>query len=319
MAALDLTEIAIPTGGKNRDQFELFAREFLSMKGFLVLNDPDRGADAGRDLIVEEIRQGIVGETKVRWLVSCKHKAHSGSSVSPSDEPDIRDRLETHECSGFIGFYSTVPSSGLATKLEALQKTNPSLVFDQERIEAELLASREGFILARRFMPISAAVWEKDHPKAARIFSQEPSLRCAACSKELLGEQPSGIVVGWKTYSEEYDPEFKPKHERVYLCCKGPCDDKLETKYGRPGLISGWEDLPDLMIPIAYIRWVMSTLNELQDGQQYSPQAFDATKDMLLNLFPMIAREPSMQNHERISNLSAIPSYLGGWGYDDGK
>jgi hypothetical protein len=160
MAALDLTEIALPTAGKDRDQFELFAREFLSMKGFVILTSPDRGPDFGRDLIVEEIRTGVAGETKVKWLVSCKHNAHSGVSVLPSVETDIRDRIETHNCSGFIGFYSSVPSSGLAAKLVALQSTYPVIIFDQEKIEAILLASKDGIILARRFMPISVAIHE---------------------------------------------------------------------------------------------------------------------------------------------------------------
>ncbi|RKE37217.1 restriction endonuclease [Paraburkholderia sp. BL23I1N1] len=319
MAALDFTEIASPTTGKDRDQFELFAREFLTMKGFAILTDPDRGPDAGRDLVIEETRTGIAGETKVRWLVSCKHNANSGVSVLQSVENDIRDRIETHDCAGFVGFYSTVPSSGLATKLRALEKTYPTIVFDREKIEAALLASREGLLLARRFMPVSSSLWEKDHPKAAKIFSDEPSLQCKACGKELLGEHPAGIVVGWRTYSESYDPSFKPKHEYVYWCCKGRCDDRLEAQYRKPGLIDGWEDIPDLVIPIVYIRWVMSTLNELQGSEQYSKEAFEATKELLLNLFPMVAREPSAQNHERIQSLSAIPSFLGGWGYDGGN
>ena len=53
--------------------------------------------------------------------MSCKHKAHSGNSVAPDDEANIRDRVETHACTGFIAFYSTLPSSGLARNLEALR------------------------------------------------------------------------------------------------------------------------------------------------------------------------------------------------------
>lgn len=314
MAVLKLNEILAANTGEDRDQFELFAREFLTMKGFLILTGPDRGPDAGRDLIVEETRIGVAGVSKIRWLVSCKHKAHSGSSVSPTDEPDLHDRIKTHNCAGFIGFYSTIPSSGLATKFAALKQTCEVLIFDQENIERELLSSKDGLTLARRFLPLSLAGWEKENPKAARIFAEAPSLQCAACQKELLGDAPSGILVFWKTYSST-DAKFKRKTEHLYCCCKGKCDDVLRRKYGTPGLIDSWEDLPDLIIPIAYLRMAVALLNELESGETYSPAAFDKVKDVVLNLFPMISREPSQRDDERIRSLSAIPVFLGGWGY----
>lgn len=90
MPALDFKEIAPASAGPSRDQFELFAREFLEFMGFTTIVGPDRGADGGRDLVIEDTRSGIVGETRVRWLVSCKHKAHTGASVTSDDEQDIR-------------------------------------------------------------------------------------------------------------------------------------------------------------------------------------------------------------------------------------
>jgi hypothetical protein len=57
-------------------------------------------------LIVEELRNGLGGETKINWLVSCKHYSFSGKSVSQQDELNIRDRVEACNCDGFIGFYS---------------------------------------------------------------------------------------------------------------------------------------------------------------------------------------------------------------------
>src|SRR5207248_3034358 len=81
MPVLHFTEIASPASGAERDNFEMFACEFLECLGFRTIIGHDRGPDAGRDLIVEEVRTGIAGETRVKWLVSCKHKAHSGASV----------------------------------------------------------------------------------------------------------------------------------------------------------------------------------------------------------------------------------------------
>src|SRR3954452_21958206 len=51
---LDFKEIATAHAGTGRDQFELFARDFLEAEGFEIVRGPDQGPDAGRDLIVRE-------------------------------------------------------------------------------------------------------------------------------------------------------------------------------------------------------------------------------------------------------------------------
>ena len=84
---LDFTEIPQANkGGGLQDTFELFTRDFLQLLGYRIIESPDRGADGKRDLIVDEILSGINSEVTLRWLVSCKHYASSGSSVSDSDE-----------------------------------------------------------------------------------------------------------------------------------------------------------------------------------------------------------------------------------------
>jgi hypothetical protein len=312
MPILDFKEISPATGGATRDQYELFAREFLESLGFKILVGPNRGADAGRDLVAEEVRTGVAGETRVKWLVSCKHKAHSGASVTPDDERDIHDRVRTHSCDGFLGVYSTVPSSGLAAKLNAPELPFEVLIFDQERIETQLLTA-SGLPLAKRFFPVSFHSWEKEHPRAASIFSDEPALDCWHCNKSLLQPKPHGIVVTWSSLPDDQQPRAT-KH--VYWCCKGQCDRALKARYRTKGLIDGWEDIPDILAPIAYIRWVVVTLNQFQSGVTMSEEAFASTKQLLLNLFPLVARDMTAKEKERISELSAIPSYLGGWGYD---
>lgn len=311
-ADIRLQEIPSAADGAARDQFELFAREFLELVGFKIVTSPDRGADAGRDLIVEEIRAGVVGETRVRWLVSCKHKAHSGSSVTPDDEQDIHDRVRTHGCSGFLAFYSTVPSSGLATKLNAPDLPFEVQTFDQEKIERYLLRFF-GIELAKRFFPASFARWTKENPKAAKIFGEEPHVSCCYCNKNLLLPKPHGIVVVWSSPSTAGKPRTT---EHVYWCCKGLCDRALKEKYWRRGIVDGWEDIPDLLAPIAYIRWVIALVNQLQRGDKLTEEAIESMRDFLLNLFPFVAREMTEGERERISQLSVIPSFLGGWGYE---
>jgi len=304
-------ELPSASGGATRDQFELFAREFLDAAGFKISTDPDRGADAGRDLIVEEIRAGVVGETRIKWLVSCKHKTHSGTSVTPDDEQDIHDRVRTHSCSGYMAFYSTVPSSGLATKLNAPDLPFEVQIFDQEKIERYLLKPA-GIGVAKRFFPASFARWNKEHPKVAKIFAEEPQLSCCYCSKSLLLPKPHGIVVVWSSMSSSGKPRTT---EHVYWCCNGQCDRALKEKHWRRDIVDGWEDIRDLLAPIAYIRWMLATINQLQRGDKFTEDAIKNTRDFLLNLFPFVARDMTESERERISQLSIIPSYLGGWGY----
>lgn len=164
MPALDFKEIPkANVAGGEQDTFELFARDFLQSRGYTIVSGPDRGADKGRDLIALEVRTGIGGRTEVRWLVSCKHKAHSGESVTLKDEQAITDRIRSHDCQGFIGFYSTLPQSFLAQRLEDL-RIKGSIefqLFDRERIERDLLNTHpsEGLEIAMRYFPESFKKW----------------------------------------------------------------------------------------------------------------------------------------------------------------
>jgi hypothetical protein len=129
------------TGNGDQDTFELFARDFLKIIGYTVIEEPARGADGGKDLIVLEKRVGVGGESYVRWLVSCKHFAHNhkgkiGKSVTPNDEQNISDRVKSKNCDGFIGFYSTIPSEGLMNILKGLSPKIGHQVFDWNKIES---------------------------------------------------------------------------------------------------------------------------------------------------------------------------------------
>jgi hypothetical protein len=176
MGALDLTEIPSAASGASRDSFELFAREFLVEAGYEVAAGPDRGADGGRDLIVVERRMGPGGMTQIRWLVSCKHYSHGGKSVTSGDEVNIRDRLETHSCNGFMPFYSTLPSSGLGSILEGIKQQCEVKIYDPEHIERLLLDSPSGRILAARFMPTSFSAWIRNSQHAQAEYSPDPQL-----------------------------------------------------------------------------------------------------------------------------------------------
>ena len=139
------------TGDGNQDTWELFSRDFLILRGYKIVEEPSRGPDGGIDIAVAESRPGIDGETIVRYLVSCKHNAHSGKAVSDSIENNITDRLKRHDCSGFIGFYSTLPSTALANALKNLGVEHT--FYDYKKIEMFLMKIAGGFDLVKRYFP----------------------------------------------------------------------------------------------------------------------------------------------------------------------
>jgi hypothetical protein len=316
MPILDFCEI--PEAHKNsgkQDSFELFARDFLEYLGYKIVQGPDRGADGGKDLIVEEIRKGVGGKTVVKWLVSCKHKAHSGSSVGSSDEIDIVDRVRANSCMGFIAFYSTLPSSGLTKKLEGLRLQGIEYqIYDYEQIEKKLLGSLEGVEIAERYFPNSIRIWKNENPKPEKFFWKYPDIVCEYCGKNLLEPNPSGIIVIFEQKKDEENDEIID----IYYSCKGYCDDILQKRYRLKyqNAFDGWEDISDICIPTIYLKWMNSIFHDLQSKDKYSKHAFEKMQNIMNAIFPYISRKLTKEEKEIVESLEKIPSWLGGLGYE---
>ena len=305
MPLLDFKEIAQANLANGlQDTFELFARDFFMMLGFQIKEGPDRGQDGGRDLIISEKREGILGDTEIDWLVSCKHKAHSGKAVLDNDEIDIKGRVEVHGTKGFIGFYSTIISSPLTRKLDGLKRHFDVKVFDRELIEKILLENPKGKIIAKRYFPISFSKWEEDHPKPANIFSEYIPLSCHYCGKDLL-PQGDGIIV--------FKEDRKIDTYVAFLwCCKGKCDRNLKKKYNAMGFLdAGWEDISDILIPGKYLSWNIAILNRIQGGiDKYNDEAFESLKQFILRASQMVLKSQNEEQIRRLMDLSTIPDYI---------
>lgn len=305
MPALDFKEIPeANVGGGLQDTFELLARDFFSMFGFKIETGPDRGPDRGRDLLISELREGPLGATPVRWLVSCKHFAHSGEAVGMNDEPNISDRVRGQGASGFLGFYSTLPTSQFTGHLDGL-RTNQGLecqIFDRERIERELLTRDNGTAIAKRYFPKSFTAWKSEHPGPVNLFTEYEPLQCHHCGKDLLSDA-SGIVVFVSR------PPFPPNHiVDVYWSCKGDCDRVLEELYKKRSCITGWEDVKDLLIPYMYISFVMAAFNRIRDGEDvYEDKAFERFKDFILEISQLVLRHQKPQQIKRAKLLRSLP------------
>jgi Restriction endonuclease len=121
LSVLDFTEI--PEG----EDFELLVRDMLVAMDYRVTWS-GRGADQGKDLLVDEPGDKNFGAKPRRWVVSCKHNAlannKKGRSVNADDIGSIGgivDTVDEHAASGFLVACSTQPSSGLVQRLNAIE------------------------------------------------------------------------------------------------------------------------------------------------------------------------------------------------------
>lgn len=315
MPTIDFKEIPeAHLGSGKQDTWELLSSDLLELIGYKIIERPSRGADGGKDLVVEETRKGIAGTTKVRWLVSCKHFAHSGKSVGVSEEANILDRVSAKNCQGFIGFYSTLPSSALATRLKELESKIETQIFDRERIEGHLLANDRGTRLAERYVPDSFQSWKTRNPCPVNLFGHKEPLACDFCGADLLRPEPGGILALWRLFG---DNQQNGVYVDAHKSCKGRCDSMLQgrirAEHGSQ-LSDGWLELSDLCVPLLFIDRVMATLNGLQSGDKWSEQAFMKLKHVLIHTYQHNIREASPEEQTLIQDLLQTPRFMGGLG-----
>lgn len=306
MPCIDFCEIPeAHVASGNQDSFELFARDFLTeILNFKILSEPSRGADGGKDILAEEIQFGTLSNNRTVWLISCKHKAHSGRSVTPDDEINISDRMAQFKADGFIGFYSTVPSSGLNTRLDSYKDTYNIQVFDKEKIESYILGQKR-YELFRRYFPQSYIKWVEAEQKRlpSKILASYEPLKCAVCGIDLLNpENKDHGIVGFVT-----DPTTH-KCVHCYTACRGYCDEKMEAHYAALRQYTGWNDINDLLIPTLFLQKNMAIINQLHDGVlEFDDNGLEEYKQILIRISQYVFRHQSEKDLNRIQQLSVLP------------
>ena len=199
----------------SQDHFEQFAADLLQTIRYEIIRPPDRGADGKKDLIVEEIRSGIDGKTNIKWLVSCKHFAHSQKkrSVRDSDEPDIGDRLKAHGCDGFIGFYSTIPSSSLTNKL--FNSKIQHIIYGPAEIEKKVLSNSERDRLLLMYFP---STFEKHQDQIASINKDTDKNLFVLNEDALLNASKTAIILLEieKIKSKYHSSEWENREKILY-------------------------------------------------------------------------------------------------------
>lgn len=189
---LDFKEL--DTDGK---EFELLVRELLFIKGYKVYWS-GVGPDGGRDLLCIEERSSFFAPDKKKWLIQCKHNAHSGKSVGVADLDDIVDSCTQHDASGFILACSTQPSSAVVNRLESItdnsKNTITAIYWDYVFIE-QVLSCPTLWRIAQRFFPVSAE---------------------ATTWKVYATEQPNHWVVNYKGYYFHLANRIGSHHEHHF-------------------------------------------------------------------------------------------------------
>lgn len=308
MSIIDFKEIAKANGADGRqDEFELFARDFFELLKFKIDEGPDRGADGGRDLIIIEKRSGLIDDTEIRWLVSCKHYAHSGKSVGENDEVNVSDRLTKLKCNGFLGFYSTLPSSGLTNTLNSFKDKYEISIFDHKKIERTLLDELGGVKLIQRYFPESYQKEQKSI-KPSIIYSKYYPLKCECCGKDLIKKGVADSYQGNVVMAVDGNLGEVTKYKQVYCVCKGECDRNMIQSKFEDHTLTKWEDISDLVIPFEFAKWNMAIMNNLRSGSvTFTDDAYEQLKYIILAIAQVVMRQPTNEEVKRSKSLIELP------------
>ena len=288
----------------NDDTWELFARDFLEELGFHIESPPDRGPDGGKDMLITEEVKGKLHRYQFRWLVSCKHFGHSGKAVNENDhERNILERVKGFAADGFIGFYSTLPSSGLNSRLKQLRdegNLRDYRVFDHKLIENHLVTKGFSHIMMRYF-PKSYRNVRPIH----NVIDEHVPLQCDHCGKDLLDALYYEDYKGLVAQVTKIEKDDKLHILDTYFACKGKCDKILEKVcWKKYDAVTRWEDISDLAMPNQYLRWIMVIINQLADGHHvYSQRAIKKEKQLLMALAQKVFREVSEKERARLRDL----------------
>jgi hypothetical protein len=194
---IDFTEIEFQGGF----DFERFVEDLLNALGWTILVRPGPGPDGGRDIIAskkEEFATGRVIDRK--YVVQCKHNAHSNNIVKPRDLTDFIIMPEKHSTQGWFLVTSTNVSEDAKNNIIAANNTCKGTIFDfwdARDIEEKLTKDERCRDVLKRYFPISYSI-------ATHIII--PSMA-----------EIDEILLKWTNHYKEYGHNFfiNPDHKNA--------------------------------------------------------------------------------------------------------
>ena len=291
----------IPDG----DAWEAFCRDYLVALGLVVEIPPAKGPDGGMDLLVREQLKGSLASRPFTWLVSCKHYATSGKAVGTSDEINITDRLAQHKADGFIGFYSTMASASLVTRLKELQadkKIEAYEIYDATRIENGFHNIGLSGVLLQH-LPVSHTDLRPIHP----LVGKYEALPCEVCGKDLLKSSVKRDTRGNITFASRLGDHDSSIVESVHFVCKGDCDRGLDDRLHRNGLVTGWDDISDYCNPLIFMRRVTGYMNQMRnEPASYSKAAHDRLIEFYITVSQRTLRQTTDEDRQALKEAMEI-------------
>jgi hypothetical protein len=194
-----------------------------------------KGPDQGRDIIITETIDGPIARFERRWLVQCKHNAHSGKSVGRDDVGNIVDDCMQVGAEGYLLACTTQPSSALVTKLQELEGNKAlklvTKVWDCVDIE-KMIFQPQFFALGslffrESFRAIPWMVYNSGTPNkwtgnykdyfihlSSRVAGTHPQLK--AC-EDIIAKLEQIGPLGENEYVRPRGIYFDDKHEQFYV------------------------------------------------------------------------------------------------------
>jgi hypothetical protein len=284
---IDFSEIP-----SDSDEWEFFSAGFLEQLGYSIIQQPSRGQDHGRDMIVRN-------NTGDLCLVSCKNFIGSYKSVGVNDELNVLERMGECNTAIFIGMYSTFASTELIERLDGLKKNGKikdGIVYSGREIESCVLSKGMSQLISR-YMPRSY------HKLKAPtlLFDRIEKLECSVCGKDLLNDH--GDIL----WTEKSDGEIIVV-DNICVTCKGHCSYMQEAKiYEEQNLIPLSEELFWLQNSIGFTQHYFRIMQMLKSTEyRFTDRAWNFEQRILLSISQKVMREVSQDDREMMSHLLSI-------------
>jgi Restriction endonuclease len=216
---------------KEGTAFEQFVRE-LCLIYDLQPQWTGKGPDQGRDILITEKARGTIGDFTRRWLVQCKHFAHSGNSVGREDLGSIIDDCRQVAAEGYLLVCSTQPSASLVTKLKEISEKaeNRLLTAIWDGVELEKrLAEPHCFSLGHLFFPksLETTPWRLYNTGAPNKWTAHYKTYFVHMSSRISGSYPN---LDESEYIISLLEQIKAKGESEAIRPRGIYfDDKHQT------------------------------------------------------------------------------------------
>lgn len=213
--------------------------------------------------------------------------------------------MDKFKADGFIGFYSTIASSGLTDTLKRLKNDNKIKDFkiiDGKEIENHLITTGYSSLLMRYF-PNS---YKNIKPLHLFLDNYDP-LYCKYCGKDLLLESFTSNAIANLISVHDKDINNN-KIIDVYCVCAGECDQTLKSKYESRGYMTSYQRLSNFFIPLEYLSAILTTMNDIYDNlYNYSNDAYKKLKSIYIKLAKKNFRYITEEERNYVKKLRSLP------------